>query len=136
MKRPPVQNYVGGRFVPFSGETVPVISPLDGSLLSRVPRSTAAEVEAAAQAAKGAFPAWAGLTLKQRAQVAYRYREVLLARGGELAQLIHEENGKTLDEARAEVTRAVEVAEFACSLRQLAAGEVLEVSPGVECRVD
>jgi malonate-semialdehyde dehydrogenase (acetylating)/methylmalonate-semialdehyde dehydrogenase len=136
MKHPPVQNYAGGGFIPFAGEMVPVISPLDGSLLSQVPRSTAAEVDVAVQAAKSAFPAWAGRTLKQRAQVAYRYREVLLARGGELAQLIHEENGKTIDEARAEVTRAIEVTEFACSLPQLAAGEVLEVSPGVECRVD
>jgi malonate-semialdehyde dehydrogenase (acetylating)/methylmalonate-semialdehyde dehydrogenase len=53
-----------------------------------------------------------------------------------LAERIHVENGKTLDEARAEITRAIEVTEFACSLPQLAAGEVLEVSPGVECRVD
>ena len=113
-----------------------MVSPLDGSLLSKVPRSGAGEVEAAVRAAATAFPAWAGRTLKQRAQVAYRYRELLLRDIDQLGRLIHEENGKTIDEGRAEVVRAVEVTEFACSLPQLAAGEVLEVSPGVECRVD
>ncbi len=70
------------------------------------------------------------------AQVAYRYRELLIENTGELSRLIHEEHGKTLEEAKAEIVRAIEVTEFACSLPQLAAGEVLEVSPGVECRVD
>src|SRR4030095_14039372 len=75
-------------------------------------------------------------TLRQRSQVAYAYRELLRRHIDELAGLIHEENGKTLDEARAELVRAIEVTEFACSLPQLACGEVLEVSRGVECRVE
>jgi malonate-semialdehyde dehydrogenase (acetylating)/methylmalonate-semialdehyde dehydrogenase len=136
MKYPLVLNQVGGGPVPFVGEHAPVVSPLDGSHLSKVPRSGAGEVEAAVRAAATAFPAWARRTLKQRAQVAYRYRELLLRDIDQLGRLIHEENGKTIDEGRAEVVRAVEVTEFACSLPQLAAGEVLEVSPGVECRVD
>ena len=49
---------------------------------------------------------------------------------------MREENGKTTDEARAEVEKAIELTEFACSLPQLMAGELLEVSAGVECRVD
>jgi malonate-semialdehyde dehydrogenase (acetylating)/methylmalonate-semialdehyde dehydrogenase len=68
--------------------------------------------------------------------VAYRYRELLLKHVEEFSRLIHEEHGKTLAEARAEIVRAIEVTEFACSLPQFVAGEVLEVSPGVECRVD
>jgi malonate-semialdehyde dehydrogenase (acetylating) / methylmalonate-semialdehyde dehydrogenase len=136
MKYPLVRNSVGGGPVPFTGEHVSLVSPLDGSVLSEVPRSGVNEIESAVRAAAAAFPDWAGRTLKQRAQVAYRYRELLLRDIDRLALLIHEENGKTLDEGRAEVVRAVEVTEFACSLPQLAAGEVLEVSPGVECRVD
>lgn len=136
MKYPAVQNFIGGRFVPSAGEQVPLVSPLDGALLSQAPRSGAADVAAAVAAAQAAFPAWSKKTLKQRAQVGYRYRELLLKHTPELAERIHEENGKTIDEARAEIVRAVEVTEFACSLPQLAAGEVLEVSPGVECRVD
>ncbi|MEI7981989.1 MAG: aldehyde dehydrogenase family protein, partial [Bacteroidota bacterium] len=54
----------------------------------------------------------------------------------ELSQLIQEENGKTLDEARAEVEKSIELTEFACSLPQMTSGEILEVSKGVECRSD
>lgn len=136
MKYLPIKNYIGGRFVECAGEHADVVSPLDGSLLSRVPLSTSAEVDAAVQAARRAFVDWSAQTIKQRVQVAYRYRELLLSHKEELAQLIHEEHGKTRDEGRAEVVRAIEVTEFACSLPQLAAGEVLEVSLGVECRVD
>jgi malonate-semialdehyde dehydrogenase (acetylating)/methylmalonate-semialdehyde dehydrogenase len=53
-----------------------------------------------------------------------------------LAQLVHEENGKTVGEANAEIDKAIEVTEFACSLPQMVCGDVLEVSPGVECRID
>ncbi|HEX5103798.1 MAG TPA: CoA-acylating methylmalonate-semialdehyde dehydrogenase [Pirellulaceae bacterium] len=136
MKYPPVQNFIGGLFASPIGEHVPLVSPLNGAAISQVPQSGAAEVAAAVAAAKAAFPAWSGQTLKQRANVMYRYRELLVKHTGEIAERIHVENGKTLDEARAEIVRAIEVTEFACSLPQLAAGEVLEVSPGVECRVD
>ena len=136
MNYPAVQNFVGGRFVAFAGEHAPLVSPLDGVTISQVPQSDAAEVAAAVASAKAAFGAWSNQTLKQRAAVMYRYRELLVRNTSELAERIHVENGKTLDEARAEIVRAIEVTEFACSLPQLAAGEVLEVSPGVECRVD
>jgi malonate-semialdehyde dehydrogenase (acetylating)/methylmalonate-semialdehyde dehydrogenase len=54
----------------------------------------------------------------------------------ELAYLVHEENGKIMSEAMAEIEKAIEVTEFACSMPQMIAGEVLEVSKGVECRID
>ena len=136
MKFPPVRNFIGGEFVESSVEHAELRSPLDGSLLTSVPLSTAAEVDAAVMAAAKAFPDWSGRTIKERAQVAYRYRELLLKNIDELALLIHKEHGKTPDEGRAEIVRAIEVTEFACSLPQLIAGEVLEVSRGIECRVD
>ena len=54
----------------------------------------------------------------------------------ELTNLVHEENGKTLGEAKAEVAKSAELTEFACSMPQLIPGEILEVSKGVECRVE
>lgn len=54
----------------------------------------------------------------------------------ELSELVHEENGKTIEEAKAEVEKSIELTEFACSLPQLIGGEILEVSKGVECRTD
>lgn len=136
MKYSPVQNFINGAFVPFTGQHLDVISPLDGTVLSQTPLSTPSEVDQAVQSARQAFPSWSSKTIKQRTQVAYDYRQLLKRHLDELAQLIHQENGKMLNEARAEVVRAIELVEFACSLPQIAAGEVLEVSPGVECRVD
>lgn len=136
MKYPEIKNWIGGEFVESAGRRTEVLSPLDGSELSRVPLSTAEDVGNAVQKAAQAFTDWSKTTIKQRSQVAYRYRELLLAHKNELSQLIHEDHGKTIDEARAELVRAIEVTEFACSLPQLATGEVLEVSRGVECRMD
>lgn len=136
MKYAPLANWINGQTEPAGESSLDVVSPLDGTVLSRVPLSSADDVERAVAAAQAAFPEWSSGTLKQRAQVAYRYRELLILHTDELAELIHQENGKTLDEARAEVVRGIEVTEFACSLPQLAGGEILTVSPGVECRVD
>src|SRR4051812_18254415 len=102
MKYAAVKNFIGAKFVEFAGDHAPVVSPLDGSLLSEVPQAGTAEVAAAVTAAKAAFPGWSGQTLKQRAAVMYRYRELLVRHTGDLAEVIHEENGKTVNEARAE----------------------------------
>ena len=117
-------------------ERLDVMSPLDGSVLSTVPLSTAAELDRAVEAAAAAVVDWSARTIRDRSQVVYRYRDLLERHTDELAELVHLENGKTLAEGRAEVAKAIEVTEFACSLPQMVAGEVLEVSPGVECRVD
>src|SRR6266550_5796660 len=136
-KYPPVRNYIGGRFVEGSGSAfLDVTNPADGSVLSRVPLSAASEVDRAVQAAKKAFPAWSGLTIKDRVQVFFRYKTLLESNITELSALITEENGKIDAEARAEVLKSAELTEFACSLPQITAGEVLEVSRGVECRIE
>jgi len=136
MKYPQVQNFVDGAFIPAGRELADVICPHDGARLSQLPMSSAADVDAAVAAARRAFPEWSSQTLRQRSQVFYRYRALIERDMAELAALIQEENGKTIAEAQAEIVRAMEVTEFACSLPQLAAGEVLEVSRGVECRLE
>jgi malonate-semialdehyde dehydrogenase (acetylating)/methylmalonate-semialdehyde dehydrogenase len=136
-KYPPVRNYIGGQFVEGNGNTwLDVTNPADGSVLSRVPLSPSAEVDRAVQAAKKAFPAWSSLPIKERVQVFFRYKTLLEANISELAALITEENGKIDSEARAEILKSAELTEFACSLPQITAGEVLEVSRGVECRIE
>src|ERR1043165_6504206 len=87
---------------------------------------------AVAQAEK-AFPGWSALPIKERVQVFFRYKALLEKNIDELAALITEENGKILSEARAEALKSAELCEFATSLPQITAGEVLEVSRGVEC---
>src|SRR6478609_3110335 len=138
MKYAELQNYVGGGFVapPKSRPFLDVYNPSSGDVISKVPLSEAAEVDAAVQAARAAFPAWAATPIKERVQVFYRYKALLEAHIDELSALISEENGKITSEARAEVLKSAELSEFACSLPQIAPGEVLEVSRGVECRIE
>lgn len=136
MLYPEVRNYVAGQFVNSSAKTLEVISPLDGSLLSTMPLSGTAELEEAVKSAKQAFPAWSSMPIKERVQIFYRYKTLLEQNLEELTELVHRENGKTMGEARAEVEKAIELTEFACSLPQLVAGEILEVGAGVECRLE
>ena len=137
MKYSPVQNYINGKFVDASSaRALDVVSPLDGNLLSKVPMSTAKDLDDAVKAAKAAFPGWSKTTIKDRVQVFYRYKFLLEKHMEELAALVQEENGKTYGEAVAEIEKSIELTEFACSLPQLVTGEVLEVSRGVECRTE
>lgn len=131
-----ISNYINGQFVPIAdgARTQPVISPLDGKELGTVILSTAQDLDLAVQAAQKAYPAWSSLTVKERVQVFFEFRRLLQVHSDELTQLVHTENGKTLDEARAEVDKGIELCEFACSLPQIIHDEILEVSRGVECR--
>jgi len=136
-KYPDVRNYIGGTFVdPSVEEHLDVTNPADGSVISRVPLSAANDVDRAVAAAKEAFPGWSAMPIKERVQVFFRYKALLEKNIDELAALVTEENGKVLNEGRAEVLKSAELTEFACSLPQITAGEVLEVSRGVECRVE
>jgi malonate-semialdehyde dehydrogenase (acetylating) / methylmalonate-semialdehyde dehydrogenase len=138
MKYPLVQNYVNGKFAAGSPDirSLDVISPIDGTLLSKVPMSTASDLDAAVKAAKAAFPVWSKTPIKERVQVFFRYKYLLEKHSRELAELVQEENGKTYAEALAEIEKSIELTEFATSLPQLITGEVLEVSKGVECRTE
>src|ERR671915_1133150 len=136
MKYPEVRNYVGGSFVAADRPLLDVYDPSNGAVISGAPLPAADEVDAAVRSAKAAFPAWAATPIKERVQVFYRYKTLLERDIDELAALVTEENGKVDSEARAEVLKSAELTEFAVSLPQIAAGEVLEVSRGVECRVE
>jgi malonate-semialdehyde dehydrogenase (acetylating)/methylmalonate-semialdehyde dehydrogenase len=113
-----------------------VYNPGTGSVIAQVPLSGHHEVDLAVQAAHRAFPAWAATPIKERVQVFYKYKALLEKHIDELAALVTEENGKLDSEARAEVLKSAELSEFACSLPQIVTGEVLEVSRGVECRIE
>ena len=132
-----LKNYINGGFVASNTpRSLLVHSPLDGSLLAEMPCATTADLDAAVAAAKAAFPRWSRTPIKERVQVFFRYKQLLEQHLDELAALVSEENGKTRGEAVAEIEKCIELTEFATSLPQLIGGEVLEVSKGVECRVE
>jgi malonate-semialdehyde dehydrogenase (acetylating) / methylmalonate-semialdehyde dehydrogenase len=137
MKYSPTQNFIGGKFVSASAvRKLTVISPIDGIILSEVLMSSSIDLNNAVQAAKTAFFNWSKTPIKERVQVFFKYKTLLEKNLQELAQLCSEENGKTFGESIAEIEKCIELTEFACSLPQLIAGEVLEVSRGIECRTE
>jgi malonate-semialdehyde dehydrogenase (acetylating)/methylmalonate-semialdehyde dehydrogenase len=136
MKYSPLQNYIHGELISDKASTLEVISPSDGSVLSTVPLSNYEAVNKAVIAAEIAFPKWSSTPVKERAQIFYKYKTLLEKHIDELSLLVQEENGKTLPEARAEVEKSIEVTEYACAMPQLIGGEILEVSKGVECRIE
>lgn len=137
MKYPAVKNFIHGQFTtPDKRDTLDVISPLDGNLLSVVPMSVSADLDKAVQSAKSAFKTWGKMPIKERVQVFFRFKALLEKNKSELASLVSEENGKTVDEGLAEIEKSIELTEFACSLPQLITGELLEVSKGIECRTE
>ncbi len=137
LKYPQLGNFIGGRVSQAAGEQVlDVYDPRLGAVITRVPLSTSDGVDAAVRAAQAALPAWSAMPIKERVQVFYRYRQLLEQNVTELSALVTEENGKIESEATAEVLKSIELTEFACSLPQITAGEVLEVSKGVECRIE
>lgn len=136
LKYPDVQNFINGQFVPSAAPKMNIFNPRTGFIISTLPLSRKAELDGAVKAAESAFPLWSGMTLKERSQVFYRYRNLLEKHRDELAEIVQDENGKTLSESYAEVDKSIELTEFACSMPQLLTGEVMEVSKGVECRVE
>jgi len=137
MKYDILKNFIDGEFkISSSQKSLEVISPLDGNLLSKVFLSSASDLNDAVNAAKKAYSSWSKTPIKERVQVFFRYRNLLEKNLQSLAELCSEENGKTLSESIAEVEKSIELTEFACSMPQLIAGEILEVSRGVECRTE
>lgn len=132
---PAAKNFIGGQWVDGPSETLEVINPRHGKVMSRTPMSGAAEVDAAVQAAAAAYADWRATPMRERAQVFYRLRDRMVAEREALAWLISHENGKVYSQALAEVDKAVECVEFGCSLPNLAAGTQLDVSRGVNCQI-
>jgi malonate-semialdehyde dehydrogenase (acetylating) / methylmalonate-semialdehyde dehydrogenase len=129
-----LENYVGGAWVKSrSAGLLDVPDPSDGTLLARVPRSDAADVNAAVTAARSAFPGWRDVPVAERAHRVLALRVLLETHFDELVRSVVTENGKTVDEARGSVRRGIEAAEFAASAPTTMQGSFLEdVSPGVD----
>ncbi|MDL5368071.1 CoA-acylating methylmalonate-semialdehyde dehydrogenase [Xanthomonas sp. NCPPB 2654] len=129
-----LSHYIGGRRVDFDGgEHAEVFDPASGAVARRVPLGGAREVDAAVAAAAQAFPAWAATPPLQRARVMFRFRELLERHADTLARCISAEHGKVVSDARGEVTRGMEVVEFACGIPHLLKGEhSVDVGRGVD----
>ena len=111
----------------------PLTSPVDGAPLGSVTVADAAVVVQAVQSAQKAFQSWSLVPVKDRVQVLYKFKALVEQNIGDLAKQVTAENGKTTAESAAGIARGIEIVEYAASLPQLFAGEILEVSTGVDC---
>src|SRR5262245_15631320 len=110
-----MKNYIAGEWRRQSGvDEIPVINPATGEELTRVPLSSAAEVDIAAKAASDAFPAWRRMPVTDRVQFLFALKARLEEHIDDLSRTITLECGKTLGESRAEMRRAIENVEVAC----------------------
>ncbi|MCT9083430.1 CoA-acylating methylmalonate-semialdehyde dehydrogenase [Streptomyces fulvoviolaceus] len=129
-----IQHWING--APVQGTataTQPVFNPATGAEQAQVVLGGAADVDAAVQAASAAFETWSESSLTQRTQVMFAFRQLLLEHEEELGRIISAEHGKTVDDARGEITRGREVVEFACGLGDILKGSFSDqVSRGVD----
>ena len=129
-----ITHWIGGK--PFGGVAErqgDVYDPATGEVSGTVDFASAADVDDAVAAAKEAFAEWRNASLTRRTQVMFAFRELLNARKEEMAALITAEHGKVLSDALGEVTRGLEVVEFACGIPHLMKGGFSE---GVSTKVD
>ena len=117
-------HFVGGKLLAgSSGRSGSVFNPATGQVAAQVSFASAEETRAAIAAARAALPAWSETPPLQRARVMFRFKALLDEHIDELAGIITSEHGKVLSDARGEVTRGLEVVEFACGIPQLLKGE-------------
>ena len=133
----PCPNYIDGAWLePHVTETSPVHNPSTGEVIARTPMCGAHEVDAAVRAARTAFGDWSETPPIERVRVLMRFVALLETHFEELAGLVTREHGKTLTEARGDVRRGLEVAEYACGITELMKGESLEnVARGIDCHL-
>lgn len=129
-----INNFINGRFENSTSKIIPIWNPQNGEKLAEVTCSSKKELNNAVSSAKSAFYKWSNITLKERVDVFYEFRNELKNNITSLANSICQENGKTFEEARAEILKGIELTEFACSMPQIIHDEIQEVSRGVECR--
>jgi len=132
---PRVPLLINGRLVDSESTDpgVPVRCPATQKLLATTPIATAAEMKAAVDAAKAAFPKWAATSVSNRARVMFKLQALIREHEDELAALLSAEHGKTIEDAKGDIFRGLEVVEHACSITSLQMGETV---PGVAGSTD
>ncbi|MBS7543679.1 CoA-acylating methylmalonate-semialdehyde dehydrogenase [Ancylobacter oerskovii] len=128
-----IGHYIGGKQVNTAGRTASVFNPATGAQSGEVLLASAATVGEAVAAAKAAFPAWADTPTLTRARIMFKFKNLLDRDIDKLAEAITLEHGKTFEDAKGEVTRGIEVVEFACGIPHLLRGDFTEqVARGVD----
>ncbi|MDC7691310.1 CoA-acylating methylmalonate-semialdehyde dehydrogenase [Vogesella indigofera] len=128
-----VAHLINGELVTNVGRTAPVFNPSIGEAVRQVALADQATIQSAIDAAKAAFPAWRNTPPAKRAQVMFRFKQLLEANRDKIAAMISEEHGKTIEDAVGELQRGIENVEYACGAPELLKGEYnRNVGPNID----
>jgi malonate-semialdehyde dehydrogenase (acetylating)/methylmalonate-semialdehyde dehydrogenase len=120
-------NFIGGGFRPATvSETTPVYNPSLGEVIAVTPANSAVEANEAVAVARAAFPGWAETPALERSRILFRYQHLLEENVESLARGLTREHGKTIEEARGDVRRGIEVVELACGIPSMLMGQALD----------
>ncbi len=132
-----IQHLINGQFVTDTGRTADVYNPSTGEAIHKVPLASRATVQQAIDAGKAAFPAWRNTPPAKRAQVMFRFKQLLEQNEAKISQMISEEHGKTLEDAAGELKRGIENVEYACGAPEILKGEYnRNVGPNIDAWSD
>jgi malonate-semialdehyde dehydrogenase (acetylating)/methylmalonate-semialdehyde dehydrogenase len=129
-----ILNYINGEWIePIVAETLEVINPATGELLAQTPICGPDEVDTAAKAAAEALPGWRRTPAQERIQYLFKLRDLMKSNLDEISHIITIECGKTFEESKAEMIRAIENVEIACGIPIMMKGEISEdIAPGID----
>jgi len=129
-----IGHFIGGREIAgASGRMGDVFNPNTGEVQAKVALASRAEVAQAVANARAAQPAWAATNPQRRARVMFKFVDLLQRDFDSLAALLSSEHGKTIPDAKGDIQRGLEVAEFACGIPHLLKGEFSEgAGPGID----
>ncbi len=126
-----------GEFVADNGRSADVFNPSTGEAIHKVPLADGKTLQKAIDAARAAFPAWRNTPPAKRAQVLYRFKQLLEQNEARISKLISEEHGKTLEDAAGELKRGIENVEYACAAPEILKGEYSRnVGPNIDAWSD
>lgn len=132
-----VQHLINGELVSTGERTADVFNPATGQATRKVELASRSTVQQAIDSAKAAFPAWRSTPAAKRAQVMFRFKQLLEQNEAHISQLISEEHGKTLEDAAGELKRGIENVEFACAAPEILKGEYSRnVGPNIDAWSD
>jgi malonate-semialdehyde dehydrogenase (acetylating)/methylmalonate-semialdehyde dehydrogenase len=129
-----IAHFISGHKVSGSSSRAQdVFNPATGAITGRVSLANTQDVDQAVAAAQAAFPAWADTPPLRRARVMFKFLELLNQHKDTLAHMITAEHGKVFTDAQGEVTRGIDIVEFACGIPQLLKGDFTDqVSTGID----
>jgi len=121
-----IGHFINGKIVADGSHSQDITDPATGDAVARVFLADPMITREAISIAEQAFPAWAAITPLRRSRVMFRFKDLLERHQDMLARMISREHGKVFSDARAEITRGLEVVEFACGIPHLLKGEYSE----------